>query len=214
MDGLPQILEFLKRVNSMKYEIRYADVAPGKDDKRDVVAAHSWRQTLMVYLIGQYFIKTEQIKLDLDRAVKLAIIHDLPQAVVGNTSFGGKYKDRENIERKVSAGEAEGLKKLLVGLPDDFASEIYDLWVEYDNAETPEARFVKIMDKVEAALQLMEIMDSEPEGFNFEPAVRHSDKGLGWFPATDKLIALVREELKKYSEKYGYEWKPDYEIKV
>ena len=45
------------------------------------------------------------------------------------------------------------MKKVLSTLPKDLQKELYDLWLEYENGQTVEAKVVKGLDKIIYSLQ-------------------------------------------------------------
>lgn len=93
-------------------------------------------------------------KLNSDKALKMALVHDLPEAIVGdiitkeNWEQGGSMwkKERDKIERSA-------MRKLasLAGSP-----EILRLWEEFEVQKTPEARFVKDIDRLATIVQAIE----------------------------------------------------------
>lgn len=83
--------------------------------------------------------------LDADRCVRLALVHDLAEALVGDiTPFDGVSKEEkfrleeEAMQRIAASAGSPGL-----------AAELVALWREYDAGETREARLVKDVDKLE-----------------------------------------------------------------
>lgn len=109
---------------------------------------HSLMVALMVLTLGR------RRKLDLDKAIRMALIHDLPESITGdiiskdNWEEGGRMWDKEKIrlERKAM----EKLASLSGG------NEILDIWEEFEAAETDEAKFVKAVDRAATILQAIE----------------------------------------------------------
>ncbi len=86
--------------------------------------------------------------LSVERALKLALIHDLAESIV--TDLPRRTSELMGQAAKESL-EARALHRLVDGLPhgDDYQR----LWEEYTRAATPEARLVKDVDKLEMVLQ-------------------------------------------------------------
>ncbi|KAL8128827.1 hypothetical protein V2J09_017982 [Rumex salicifolius] len=110
--------------------------------KRDVdnpesIADHMYRMGLMA------LISTELPGLDRDKCVKMAIVHDLAEAIVGDiTPCDGVSKEEKNRREQEAINT---MCNLLGGGPT--AKEIHDLWLEYEENSSPEAKVVKDFDK-------------------------------------------------------------------
>jgi putative hydrolase of HD superfamily len=102
------------------------------------VAAHSYGVILLTFLLAPS-------DLDKYKCLKMAIIHDLQEALVGDiTPFDGvTKKEKNNLEK-------QAVKELAKKL--DFP-ELENLFSEYEAMKTPEAIFVKDIDRLEAVLQ-------------------------------------------------------------
>ncbi|CAI9783523.1 unnamed protein product [Fraxinus pennsylvanica] len=87
-----------------------------------------------------------------DKSIKMAIVHDIPEAIVGDITPSDGIRKHEKNRRECEA--LEHLCKLLGGGPR--AKEIADLWMKYEKNSTPEAKIVKDFDKVEMILQALE----------------------------------------------------------
>lgn len=108
------------------------------------VAEHSHRVALLALVLAP----RAAPPLDVARCVALALVHDLAEAIVGDiTPYDGVSADEKHRL------EADALRHLAQLAGDD---SLVALWREYDAAESPEARFVKELDKLETVLQAAE----------------------------------------------------------
>lgn len=108
--------------------------------RHESVAEHSWRITLMAYWISDEFPET-----NLEKLLKMCLIHDLGEAFTGDIpSF---EKTEVNEER-----EAELLFKWMKSLPEPFATEMMELYREMEERKTLEARIYKALDNMEALI--------------------------------------------------------------
>ena len=82
----------------------------------------------------------------LERALALAVIHDLPEVLAGDITPADGVSAEEKVRR-----ETEALESLLQDHPR--AEELRTLWEEYNAGKSPEARFVRACDKLDMALQ-------------------------------------------------------------
>ena len=106
--------------------------------RHESVAEHSWRITLMAYWISDEFPEA-----NLEKLLKMCLIHDLGEAFTGDIpSF---EKTEVNEER-----EAELLFKWMKSLPEPFATEMMELYREMEERKTLEARIYKALDNMEA----------------------------------------------------------------
>lgn len=90
--------------------------------------------------------------LDRERCIKIAIVHDIAEAIVGDiTPADGVPKEEKS--RREQAALDEMCQVLGGGMR---AEEIKELWAEYENNSSLEANLVKDFDKVELILQALE----------------------------------------------------------
>ncbi|CAI9098634.1 OLC1v1035313C1 [Oldenlandia corymbosa var. corymbosa] len=115
-----------------------------------------------------------------DKCIKMAIVHDIAEAIVGDiTPLDGI----SNIEKHRLEREAlEHMGKLLGGGPR--AKEITDLWNEYEDSTSLEAKIVKDLDKVEMILQALEYENEQgknlDEFFQSTAGKFQTDVGKAW----------------------------------
>lgn len=90
--------------------------------------------------------------IDRDKCVKMAIVHDIAEAIVGDItpSDGVPKAEKSRKEREALEHMCE-----LLGA-ESRAKEMSELWNEYEENSTPEAKIVKDFDKVEMILQALE----------------------------------------------------------
>lgn len=112
------------------------------------VADHSWRMAIMVLLLGS------SAGVDVQRAMSIAVVHDLAEALVGDIAPGqGVDKATKQLL------EADAMSTIVGHLAGENAAlgrHVRDLWLEYEVAQSAEAAFVKDMDKLEMILQARE----------------------------------------------------------
>lgn len=107
------------------------------------VAEHSHRVALLALVLAP---RTE--RLDAARCVAMALVHDLAEALVGDIT---PFDDVDADEKR--RREEEAMRRLAAVAGDD---GLLGLWREYAAAETPEACFVKELDKLETVMQAAE----------------------------------------------------------
>ncbi len=107
----------------------------------ETVAEHTFGNAMLCLLLGQ-----QQPELNLEKVLRMALIHDLGEVYVGDLT------PRDNVEKTEKYPlEKAALTQILGDLPG--SQILMENWEEYEAQETPEARFVKQIDRLEFALQ-------------------------------------------------------------
>ncbi|XP_058087593.1 uncharacterized protein LOC131234685 [Magnolia sinica] len=110
------------------------------------IADHMYRMALMALIAG------DLPGVNRERCIKIAIVHDIAEAIVGDITPSDGVPKEEKHRREQDALN-EMCKVLGGGMR---AEEIKELWAEYENNSSIEANLVKDFDKVEMILQALE----------------------------------------------------------
>ncbi|KAK0457892.1 HD domain-containing protein [Desarmillaria tabescens] len=96
---------------------------------------------------------TSDEKLDIPKCVMMCIVHDLAEAQVGDITprEGISRAEKQRLEEEAMHNF---IHEMLHNSP--AAQRIEALWKEYEDGKTPEARFVKDLDRFELASQAFE----------------------------------------------------------
>lgn len=138
-------IDFLTLTRSLKTTKRTGWVMSGVQNPESI-ADHMYRMSLMA-MIASF----SNESLDTNRCIKLALIHDLAEAKVGDITPHCGVSDEEKY--KLELGTMEQIQSMLGPLGGD---EILDLWKEYEEGSTTEAKLLKDLDKIEMILQAQE----------------------------------------------------------
>ena len=109
--------------------------------RRESVAEHSWRITLMAY-----FLQDEFPEVDMNRVMEMCLVHDLGECFTGDIPTFLKTNADEQREEQL-------LFDWVRSLPEPYATRLNDLYAEMEALETQEAKIYKALDKMEAVLQ-------------------------------------------------------------
>ncbi len=132
------IIAFMKDVEALKRVPREGWLARGIEEPESV-AEHTLGVAFLAVLLAK------DRRLDEDKIIKMALLHDLPESRAGDISiFSPKYAEKDRIEK-----EAAGL--IMARNP-----EYKSLWEEYVRGESAEAATVKEADKLELLFQALE----------------------------------------------------------
>lgn len=101
-------------------------------------AEHSWHLALALLLFSD---AASASNVNLERAVQIALVHDLVEIHAGDTFIYADQSDR--VEREQAAAT-----RLFGMLDDEQNREFRALWEEYEDKQTPEARFVAAFDRL------------------------------------------------------------------
>jgi putative hydrolase of HD superfamily len=140
------------------YKQTYRKIIVG--DRRESDAEHSWQMAMMVWM-------TAPQGVDVSKAIKIALIHDLPEIITGDVPISDIAGRVGKYEREVEAA------KYLATLPG--LEDFHELWKEYELGESPEALLVKALDKIEP------IIHNVAHGGSTWKAFDHTlEEVLGW----------------------------------
>lgn len=141
-DILLKQIEFIKEIDKIKYIERKTKLF--NSDRRENDAEHSWHLAMMALVLAEH--ANEDI--DLLKVIKMVLIHDIVEIDSGDIFFYDADNGHNNTEAELKAA-----KRIFGILPAEQAEELINIWLEFEDAETAEARFAKSLDRFEPLLQ-------------------------------------------------------------
>ena len=105
------------------------------------VAEHSYMMAVMAMVISDMKL------LNSEKVIKMSILHDWAESKIGD------FMPDEIISDKKSELENYAMAEILESLPPKIRYEYQEMWNEFLIRDTPEARLVHELDKLEMALQ-------------------------------------------------------------
>ena len=156
------------------------------------------------------FMVADEFKLEVNQlhSVKIALTHDLVEAIAGDIDAIRIAKGEVTKEEKQKA-EKEAMKELKDALPGKLGREIHDLWEEYENCSTKEAKFIKALDKLETTTQLVESGYKTYD--NPEFIANYANKSVKDFPELTDMLLVIKRKLKEEFNKGNIKWKEEYD---
>jgi len=136
---LARIFEFLKLAEKLKAVYRSAWLTD--HSRRENDAEHMWHMALFALLFHREF----KIEADLGRTLELILCHDLVEVLAGDCNVYDTAARAAQAEREEAAA-----RELFAVLPDDLRAWVDACWREFEAAATPEAKFAKAMDRLQA----------------------------------------------------------------
>ncbi len=141
-DSVKSILSLLRLAERLKFELRHSWLSSGRQES---VAEHTWQMALMALLVHSHLEKP----VNLEHTLKMILVHDLVEAEAGDIPF---FETGSRQEQKAQR-EQEAIENIRQMLNAETGQEIYDLFQEFELANTPEAKFAKALDNLEVQIQ-------------------------------------------------------------
>ena len=181
-----ELLRVLHTAERLKDETRHCYTSGGR---RESVAEHSWRLALTAL-----FLRDEFPALDMDRVIRMCLIHDLGECFTGDIpSF---LKSGGDEERERSA-----LETWVASLPAPYSVELKTLYAEMDALETDEARLYKALDKLEAVIQHNESDIATWLPREYELNLTYADENVAFSDYLKRLREEIRRETRTRSRR-------------
>lgn len=182
------VLKFIKYVHNLKHTVRkgweYCNIS---DPER--IAGHMYSMSMMTFLIGN------NDNLDRLKCMQLALVHDLAECIVGDIT------PRDNVSKvEKHKREDEAMKTLGSLVGKEIGTLLYDLWQEYEDNVTPEAVFVKDLDRFDMIFTAShyEKRDNEPKKCQ---EFFDTTEGKFQHPFIKKLVKEVEKEREQSLDK-------------
>jgi len=204
-NNLIKIFNFLKTAGNLKKTLRYKS---GAKIPKESVADHTWRLALMSFIIADEL----KIKMNIAKALEIALLHDLAEAITGDIDALLVHKKLVSPIKKQALEEA-AMKKFKTLLPAKTGQKILKLWHEYNRHSSLEARYIYALDKLEALTYLTETghrtYNDDKSHHSLIPI--YADKAVVGFEKLKPILRMLKGKLKKEFKKGKFEWKEEYE---
>ena len=195
-ENIEKIFNFLHKIENLKSTLRYLSTKSGR---KESTAEHSWRLAIFTFVIA------DELNLDFDKfhAVKIAIVHDLAEALTGDID-AIKIAEGEVTKEEKQKLEMEAMIDIKETLPEKIGDEIYNLWKEYEDCKTKESKFIKALDKLETLTQFIEAGYKIYDRPKF--LTTYADKAVSNFPELTDVLKVIKRKLKEEFEKGNIPW--------
>jgi putative hydrolase of HD superfamily len=135
-NGIASIVDFVLELDKLKGVTR--KTRPIGLDRYENSAEHSWQIALFAMTLAPY----ADAPVDLDRVIRLLLVHDIGEIDTGDTIV---YATEGWAERK--AAERAAIERIFGLLPVASRDALIALWVEFEEGETSESRFANAIDR-------------------------------------------------------------------
>ncbi|OAE53461.1 hydrolase [Achromobacter insolitus] len=141
MNKLEQQLAFLREIDRLKAVTRQSPLLDGS--RRENSAEHSWHLAMYALVLSEYAHES----INAHRVMQMLLLHDIVEIDVGDFPIhGGASADMQAEQEAAAARRIFGL------LPQPQAAAFLDLWLEFEAAETEDAKFAKALDRFQPLL--------------------------------------------------------------
>ncbi|MBQ2729458.1 MAG: HD domain-containing protein [Clostridia bacterium] len=169
-------IEFLKIIEKLKCNTRHSWTSTGRQES---VAEHSYRCAVMAMLCADEF-----PGLDMNKVIKMCLIHDFGEAVTGDIPAFLKTDDHEKTEDKA-------IESLCDMIPE---AGLLPLFEEMREMKTPEAKLCKAIDNLEAVISHNEADLSTWTPLEYELNLTYGEKNCEFSEWTKALRAELRKD--------------------
>jgi len=108
------------------------------------------------------------------------------------------------------ANEQNAINQIRKMLPNHTGKEIYELWNEFEETKTEEAKYVTALDRLEGMIQVIE---GGYEAIDIPELLgNYGNNIIKEVPELQPLFRIMKRKLKVLFEKAGHEWKKEYDI--
>lgn len=180
-----KLLETLQVAEKLKNTTRHCYTSQGRHES---AAEHSWMTTLMAF-----FMRDEFPDADMNKVIKMCIIHDLGECFTGDIPSFNKSQEDEKTEEKL-------LYHWVNSLPQNYSTEMKMLYDEMSELKTVEAKIYKSIDNLEAVIQhnLSDLSTWIP--IEYELNLTYGDDKVAFSDYLKTLRAEIREDTIKKIE--------------
>ena len=142
-----QLLDFFILAGKLKHIQRTGWIETGIINPESV-SDHTYRVSLLAMILS------DLKQLDTEKVLKMSLIHDLPESILGDLTPIQKKEGHQQLENRV-------MKKILNLLPQGLESKYLEIWHEFQKMTSDEAELVYAADKIEMVLQAYEYSEKE-----------------------------------------------------
>jgi len=134
--NVADVVRFIIEIDKLKAITR--KVKPLTVDRYENPAEHSWQIALLAWSLAPF----ASAPVDIDRVVKLLLVHDIGEIDTGDTMA---FVTEGMAERKKA--ERAAVERIFGLLPPAERNEMLALWLEFEEERTPEARLAHAADR-------------------------------------------------------------------
>ena len=183
-----KLMDIVHVAERLKDTTRHCYTSGGRHES---VAEHSWRIALMAYLV-----KDEFPQADMDKIIRMCLIHDLGEAFTGDIPSFLKTEENEKTEDEL-------LTRWISTFPEPYRSEMLSLYEEMAERKTTEARIFKALDSMEAIIQHNESHISTWTDIEYGLNLTYGNDKVAFSDYLTSVRQVIRKETLQKMEEAG-----------
>jgi len=147
IDGVVRFVLELERLKAVTRKTKV--LVEGHEARFENSAEHSWQIAMLASALAPFAPVTPDAPagFDMARVIGMLLVHDVGEIDTGDTLV---YIEEGEAERK--AAERQAVERIFGLLPEGQGAPYVDLWNEFEEGRTPEARFAHAADRAMPAL--------------------------------------------------------------
>ncbi|MBO7473441.1 MAG: HD domain-containing protein [Ruminococcus sp.] len=188
-ERLKKQISFMLELDKMKNLYRQTYVL--HENRKENDAEHSWHLAVMTFLLSEY----ANCQIDVTKVMKMVLIHDVVEIDAGDTYCYDTEGNKSKAER-----EEKAARRIFGMLPEDQCSEFYELWLEFEDSHTKEARFAALLDRLQPLLlnYTRKGISWQEHGIRKEQVLKRNEE---YFAESDRIAELIASILDDATEK-------------
>ena len=139
---MQQVINFILELDKLKGVTR--KTKPLGLERYENSAEHSWQIVLLAHSLAPFAPE----KVDMQRVIGMLLVHDIGEIDTGDVIVYAEHHDWEAHKQ----AELAAVRRIFGLLPEEQAAVLLAWWQEFEDAETPEARFAHAADRAMPAL--------------------------------------------------------------
>ena len=189
-DRIEAVIGFLALADKLKHvERRGKTVGPDGADRHENSAEHGWNVALVALLLHGEVADPP----DLGHVLAMIAVHDLVEIEAGDTFAYDEAHLLTQAERERAAADV-----VFGRLPPDLGRKLRALWEEFEDGETPAARFAMACDRAQGFLQgVIGTGHWKHEGVREEQTHKRMNPARQVAPVFEALIATLYQRARE-----------------
>ena len=178
-----QNIQKFRRLYALKEVYRHCSVG----NRKESVAEHTWS----ALMLADYILTKSKIAIDRVKVYELLLYHDIVEIEAGDIPI---HHEEKRIHKQEN--ERKAIVKLNKQLPKEVADKLAFLFEEFEAQQTPEAKFARAIDKLDATIHELDYKE-DWKGWNEKMLRKYHDHAVSVFPETKKLFEKIVAYVKK-----------------
>jgi putative hydrolase of HD superfamily len=193
------LFQFLTICDSLKWIPRTGWLLRGVPlSSAENVAAHSHTTALLAYLLA---LQSKE-PVDIQQLLVMALIHDIPEAEIGDIPISAQRADPSFRGAKEKA-EDNAMQTILAHLPSQLQSALMETWTAYRKGTSLEVRLVETADRLATALHAAQLVKTGYPTEAFQTFIDHAESTVTQLqiPQAEDFITELQKIFTAKSEK-------------